>query len=68
MTLKSLSEEEKSLFSLSTSGFGTDDTKVNLCGVTIGHAFPILGFLEIEDNYMYLLRDPRGRHTHTKYN
>lgn len=57
-----------SLFSLSSSGFGSDDTKTNFCGVTIGHAFPILGFLEIDGNSLYMVRDPRGEYAHTRYN
>jgi hypothetical protein len=57
---------------LGTSGFGSDDTKLNLCGVTVGHAFPILGYYEASFNgtthKLYLVRDPRGNEAKTSYN
>jgi hypothetical protein len=69
-TLKDLQED--SLFSLSSTGFGSDDTKLNECGATVGHSFPILKLLELEDegtvHRMYLLRDPRGLNARTRYN
>ena len=60
--------EKGGLFSLSTAGFGDDDTKTNFCGVTIGHAFPIIGFIEVDGNPLYIIRDPRGKYAHTRYN
>jgi hypothetical protein len=60
------------MFSLGTSGFGSDDTKINLCGVTIGHALPIIKVLKIEEagvvHKIYMVKDPRGLNARTDYN
>lgn len=54
------------MFSLSETG--SSDQDLNLCGVTMAHAFPILGYLEIDGNKMYMIRDPRGINSKVNYN
>ena len=50
-----------------------DDSKVNACGVTQKHSFPVIKFLNLtaeNENFhlMYLVRDPRGNFSHVDYN
>lgn len=70
--LRYQSVREKSMYILSTADFEGDDTKLNECGVTISHSFPIIKFLNITDgeqyHQMYLSRDPRGNSSIVDYN
>ena len=49
-----------------------DDSKVNLCGITKRHSFPLIKFLNLTDNeefhLIYLVRDPRGNFSIVDYN
>ena len=49
-TMKTRTEDYNHFFSASTSGTTENDEKLNVCGITGQHAFPIL-------NYVYLYDD-----------
>ena len=60
-------------------GSGLDDgdegdenaPKLNDCGITQKHSFPVIKFLNLTDgetfHLMYLVRDPRGSFSHVEY-
>lgn len=71
--MKERTKNHNHFFLASTSGFTDSDQKLNECGITGKHAFPILDYVYLLDgstvaHRLFVMRDPRGQYAHTRSN
>lgn len=72
-TMKARTENNLHFFAASTSKTTEDDQKVNECGITGQHAFPVISYVYLYDgdvisHRLFMMRDPRGMYAHTRSN